>query len=254
MHDGHRERLRNRIIKEGPDNFEEHQLLEVLLFFSIPRIDTNKIAHRLIREFGSLAGVLAASRDELMRVEGVGESSAMLINLIAGINRKMALSNNREGQCFDSMGKICRYLSNLYVGINVERVYMMMFDNGMRLIECVQIAEGTVNAAVMQPRMMVEKALLKHSSAVVVAHNHPGGLAIPSGDDIATTEMLRAAFDLIGIQLLEHIVVAGRNYAPIMRSRNFNCMRAGASNSVSNQVGFDRFYEGIDAVAGVFKI
>ncbi len=252
MHDGHRERTRQRIINEGTDSFEEHQLLEALLFYSIPRADTNETAHRLIEEFGSLAGVFSASREELMRVAGVGESSALLINLIAGINRKIVLSENRAAGCFDSMGKICKYLANMYAGVNIERVYMMMFDNGMKLIDCVRICEGTVNAAVMQPRVMVEKALLKHASAVVVAHNHPNGIAVPSGDDISTTEMLRSAFDLMGIQLIEHIVIAGRNYAPIMRNRNLAVMRAGTSNVVSSRPGLEHFYDGTES--GVYII
>jgi DNA repair protein RadC len=243
MHDGHRERIRQRIIKEGTDNFEEHQLLEALLFFSIPRADTNETAHRLIDEFGSLAGVLSASREELMNVEGVGETSALLIKLVAGVNRKIALSENKEGVCYDTIGKICRYLANIYVGITVERVYMMMFDNGMKLIDCVRICDGSVNAAVMQPRVMVEKALLKHASAVVVAHNHPNGIAVPSGDDITTTEMLRSAFDLMGIQLIEHIIIAGRSYTPILRSRNLSGIKNDVLNVVGCRITFEEFYK-----------
>lgn len=254
MHEGHRERVRRRIINEGIDNFEEYQLLEALLYFSIPRADTNETAHRLISEFGSLNGVMSASRDDLLRIEGVGESSAILIGLINGINRKIAMSDNKEGVCYDSLGKICRYLSNLYVGISVERVYMMMFDNGMKLIECVRIAEGTVNAAVMQPRIMVEKALLKHASAVVIAHNHPNGIAVPSGDDITTTEMLRTAFDIMGIQLLEHVVIAGRNYAPIMRHRNLDSIKAGVSNFVRSNLNFYNFYNGVEGETGLLTV
>jgi len=244
MHDGHWERIRRRIIAEGTDGFEEHQLLEALLFYSIPRSDTNETAHRLIEEFGSLTGVFSASYEELLRVFGIGESSALLIRLVAGINRKIALSeNSREGQCFDSLSKICKYLANLYVGINVERVYLMMFDNSMRLIDCARICDGTVNTAVMLPRLMIEKALLKHASNVVVAHNHPNGVAVPSSDDISTTEMLRAAFDLVRIQMLEHVVIAGKNYAPIMRGRNFENMRVGMNAIVENKYPMINIYD-----------
>lgn len=243
MHDGHRERIRQRIIAEGTDGFDEHQLLEALLFYSIPRSDTNETAHRLIEEFGSLAGVFSASYEELLRVFGIGESSALLIRLIAGINRKIAISKNRGGQRFASLEKICRYLANLYVGINVERVYLMMFDNGMKLIDCARICDGTVNTAVMLPRLMIEKALLKRASNVVVAHNHPDGVAVPSGDDISTTEMLRSAFDLVGIHMLEHVIIAGNSYAPIMRGRNFESMRVGMKAIVENRYSLKRIYD-----------
>ena len=241
MHEGHRARIRDRIIKEGTDNFEEHQLLEALLFYSIPRVDTNETAHMLIERFGSLANVLAASNEELMSVKGIGESTAALISLIRGISRKIAMSGNTSRQVFDSMGKVCRYLSNLYVGVNVERVYLMLFDNAMHLIDCAHICDGTVNTATMIPRIMVEKALFKRASAVVVAHNHPGGLAVPSGDDIATTDQLRAAFELMGIQMLEHIVIAGNNYAPIMRRRGFT-VRSGQLQVFSTQPDIDEFF------------
>ena len=128
--------------------------------------------------------------------------------------------DNSPRMVYDSIGKISAYLARLYIGSTREQVYLMMFDNAMRLIDCAYICDGSVNAAVMVPRVMVEKALFRHASAVVVAHNHPDGVAVPSGDDIDTTEMLRAAFELVGIQLLEHIIIAGRSYATVMRQRN----------------------------------
>lgn len=245
MHDGHRNRLRQRIINEGTDSFEEHQLLEALLFYSIPRADTNETAHRLIERFGSLAGVISASRDELTHVEGIGESSALLIRLVGGILRKIAVTDNTVRYSFDSIGKICKYLANLYTGVTVERVYLMMFDNSMKLIDCAHICDGTVNSAIMLPRVMVEKALLRRASVVVVAHNHPDGIAVPSGDDIETTEMLRSAFELLGINLLEHIVVAGRSYSPILRQRNL-AKSNNASYIVCSGIPIERFYGASD--------
>lgn len=231
MHEGHRQRLRRRLRAEGCDSFEDHQLLEALLFYSIPRCDTNETAHRLIERFGSIGAVFAASADELMLVEGIGQSSADLIRLVSGIRCRLEKPNNSPRMVYDSIGKISAYLSRLYIGATCEQVYLMMFDNAMRLIDCAYICDGSVNAAVMVPRVMVEKALFRHASAVVVAHNHPGGIAVPSGDDIDTTEMLRAAFELVGIQLLEHIIIAERSYATVMRQRNMAAVRAEAGGT-----------------------
>ena len=111
----------------------------------------------------------------------------------------------------------------------------MMLDNGMKLIDCARICDGTVNTAIMLPRLMIEKALLKRASNVVVAHNHPGGVAVPSSDDISATEMLRTAFNLVGIHMLEHVIIAGKSYAPIMRGRNFEGMRVGMRAIVENR-------------------
>lgn len=226
IHDELRQRLRRRLRAEGCAGFDDHQLLEALLFYSIPRRDTNEIAHRLIERFGSLEAVFSASADELMLVDGVGPNTADLIRLISGIRRSIARSGESPRKVYDSITKISAYLANLYVGSTHEQVYLMMFDNAMRLIDCAYICDGSVNAAAMVPRVMVERALFRHASAVVVAHNHPHGLAVPSGDDIETTEMLRAAFELVGIQMLEHIIIAGRSYATIMRQRNMATVKS----------------------------
>lgn len=241
MHTGHRERLRKRLSYEGSDSFEDHQLLEALLFFSIPRCDTNETAHRLIERFGSFADVFTAGRDELITVGGIGPASADLIRLVAGIERRIANSDINEHMCYDTVGKIGSYLTNMFVGVSVERVYLMMFDNSMRLLDCAHICDGTINSAVMLPRAMAERALFKHASAVVVAHNHPHGIAVPSGTDIETTETLRAAFELIGVQLLEHLVIAGRKYAPIMKLRNM-APRAEPGMPVVNSSFYSTFY------------
>ncbi len=226
LHEGHRQRLRRRLRAEGCDSFEDHQLLEALLFYAVPRCDTNETAHRLIERFGSLGAVFTAPAEELMLVEGVGQNSADLIRLVSGIRCRLERPDNSPRMVYDSIGKISAYLARLYIGSTREQIYLMMFDNAMRLIDCAYICDGSVNAAVMVPRVMVEKALFRHASAVVVAHNHPDGVAVPSGDDIDTTEMLRAAFELVGIQLLEHIIIAGRSYATVMRQRNMATVHA----------------------------
>lgn len=241
--------MRRRLRQEGCENFDDHQLLETLLFFSIPRCDTNETAHRLIERFGSLEAVFSAPTEELTQVEGIGQNSADLIRLVSSIRRRLERPQESSRKVYDSVSKISAYLARMYIGVTREQVYLMMFDNAMRLIDCAYICDGSVNSAVMVPRVMVEKALFGHASAVVVAHNHPNGLAIPSGSDIETTEVLRAAFELVGIQLLEHIIIAGNSYATVMRQRNMATVHSdvGGLGGRINAGVLEHFYDDVVA-------
>ena len=218
-HGGHRKRMKTRFLNEGLDSFAEHEVLEILLFHSVPQRNTNDIAHSLIERFGSLEGVFEADYNDLIQIPYVKESSALLIKLVAAITRRAAIDKEKDVIYFDTVEKIGRYLRALYVSIPCERVYMMMFDNSMRLIDCVHIVDGAVNCASVTTRVMLEKALTRHAANVVVAHNHPNGLAIPSNEDIEISNTLDRVFDLAGVNMLEHIVVAGNKFTPIMRSQ-----------------------------------
>ncbi len=218
-HGGHRGRLKSRFRNEGLDSFADHEILEMLLFFSIPQMNTNDIAHDLIARFGSLEGVFEADYDELKTVNYIKDNSAVLIKFVAGIARRYSIGKVKDDICFDTVEKIGRYLRAKYLTIPCERVYMMMFDNSMHLIECAHIVDGAVNCASITTRVMAQKALLKNASNVVIAHNHPNGLAIPSNEDIEISSMLDTAFGLVGVNMLEHIIVAGDKFTPIMRSQ-----------------------------------
>lgn len=226
-HEGHRRRLCDKLSGEGLNEADDHQLLEALLFYAVPRCDTNEMAHALIGHFGSLDAVFAASTEELMAVESIGGSSAELIHLVGGIRRRLECPREAARRVYDSISKISTYLARRYVGATHERVYLMMFDNSMRLLDCRCVCYGSVNSAVFQPRLLIECALGQHAAAVIVAHNHPDGIAVPSGDDINTTERLRECFEMVNIQMLEHIVIADNSYAAIMRNRNMALVKTG---------------------------
>lgn len=226
LHIGHRERMKRKFLQYGIDGMEEHEILEILLFYSLPRIDTNELGHILIEQFGSLAGVLNADYEELIKVPGIKENTATLLKLSLGIARKYAISSQKTEEHYDTIEKIGNYLVNMYVGVNVERVYLMLFDNSLKLLDCCWITDGTINATSLLPRVLIEKALNKHASSVVLAHNHPFGMAIPSGDDIAMTHRMDSAFELVGINMLDHIIVAGEKYASVMRRGDDMLLRA----------------------------
>lgn len=218
MHENHRERMKQRFLTDGIDHFDAHNVLELLLFYSIPQRDTNEIAHALMERFGSLAAVFDAPFDELVSVPGIKEHSATLIKLIPALSRRYAVEKNRTSDALSSIDKIGRYLVNRYVGINVETVFLLLLDNKFGLIECVKVHEGSVNSSAITLRRLVETALFKHASMAVLAHNHPGGVALPSSDDLFTTREVKRAFDLMEIKLLAHIIVAGDSYLDILKN------------------------------------
>ncbi len=215
MHENHRDRVKKRFLSEGLESFDPHNVLELLLFYSIPQKDTNELSHTLIERFGSLANVFDAPYHELVRVPGIKDHSATLIKMIPELSRRYCLEKNQSGESLSDMEKIGKYLVNYYVGINIETVVLLLLDNKWNVIDTVKIHEGSVNSASITIRKLVETALFKRASAVVLAHNHPSGVPIPSSDDIHTTRAVRIAFESVEIRMLGHVIVAGDAYVDI---------------------------------------
>ena len=220
MHEQHRQRLKNRFLREGLDNFEPHNVLELLLFFSIPQKDVNETAHELINRFGSVSKVLDADFEDLIEVPGIKEHSATLIKLIPSIARYYMSDSAAPGMMLDTIEKMGEFLVNKFVGASVETVYLVMLDNKLSLIDCVKIHEGSVNSAGLEYSTIAQTASKKKASMIVLAHNHPNGLPIPSSDDKNTTRTLELALQLFSIKLLDHIVVAGDKFMPIIGNSN----------------------------------
>lgn len=216
MHEKHRERVKKRFLEEGLDKFEPHNVLELLLFYAIPQKDTNEIAHLLINRFGSLDKVFDAPIEELKNIPGIKEHSATLIKMIPALARRYAVEQNKKGLVFNNVDTMGQYFVSQYIGVNVETVLLLLLDNKFNEIDCVKIHEGSVNSCEITVRKLTEYAFRSQASMVVLAHNHPSGLAIPSSADLYTTQQLRNALNLLGVKLLAHIVVAGEDYADIM--------------------------------------
>ena len=219
VHKNHRERMKSRFLSGGLDGFDPHNVLELLLFYSIPQRDTNEIAHRLIDKFGSLSAVFDATYEELISVDGISEHSATLIKLIPALLNRYSADKNREKLNVSSLDKAGEYLVNRYAGIDVETVFLMLLDNKNDLIDCVKIYEGSVNSSAITTRVLVETALYKRASSVILAHNHPRGIALPSSDDLFTTRTVKNAFDAVGVDMLAHIIVANNSYRDIMERK-----------------------------------
>ena len=178
-HAGHRKRLRERYGRSGMDDFADHEVMELLLTYAIPRIDVNEQAHALIERFGSVAGALDALPEELCEVKGIGPEAAGFLTMLPSVFRRYALNKVTPMKSMDTLAKIGEYLMGLYTGVTFERVYLLLLNNSMGLIDCVHLADGSINSADVNVRRIAELALFKHASGVVLAHNHPRGLAIP---------------------------------------------------------------------------
>ena len=216
MHKDHRKHTKDRFLSEGLDSFEPHNVLELLLFYSIPQKDTNETAHMLINRFGSLSAVFDAPYDELLTVPGISEHSATLIKLIPAISRRYAMEKNSKVTKLSSIEDIGKYLVARYLGVTEETVLLLLLDNKYGLIDCVKVHEGSVNSSAITMRKLIETALFKRASMVVLAHNHPSGVALPSSDDLFTTQQVKRAFDLVEIGMLAHIIVAGDTFTNIL--------------------------------------
>ena len=216
MHKDHRKHTKDRFLSEGLDSFEPHNELELLLFYSIPQKDTNETAHMLINRFGSLSAVFDAPYDDLLTVPGISEHSATLIKLIPAISRRYAMEKNSKVTKLSSIEDIGKYLVARYLGVTEETVLLLLLDNKFGLIDCVKVHEGSVNSSAITMRKLIETALFKRASMVVLAHNHPSGVALPSSDDLFTTQQVKRAFDLVEIGMLAHIIVAGDTFTNIL--------------------------------------
>ncbi|MBE7002063.1 MAG: DNA repair protein RadC [Ruminococcaceae bacterium] len=221
IHDGHRERLKERFRKEGLDNFDELYVLELLLFYCIPRVDTNPIAHKLLDHFGSLTRVLDAKAEELEKVEGVGKNVATFLSLITQVGRFYQVKRSQTGEILRSIDQCGNYLVPYFFGREQETVFLLCLDAKCKVICCKMVGEGSVNSANVPVRRVVEMALAANATTVVLAHNHPSGLAIPSADDIQTTHRIATALDAVEITLADHIVVSRDDYVSMVQSQYF---------------------------------
>ena len=210
LHNGHRDRLRARFLSEGLDAFDDHQVLELVLFYAIPRVDTNPIAHRLMNRYGSLAAVLEADPRDIQSVEGVGEQAAVFIALLPQLTRRYLADRARHGRpCFRSAEAVAEYLIPLMAGRSEEVFFVLCLDAQLRLLFPALINEGTVKEAFVHPRLVVEAVIRYRAAAVILAHNHPSGTAAPSAEDRRLTQDLVEALGAIGVSVMDHVIVAG---------------------------------------------
>ena len=219
IHSQHRDRVKRRFRKEGLDSFDQIHVLELLLFFGIPQGDVNPLAHQLIDRFGSLRQVLEAPAEELEKVKGVGPHVSTLLKLTSQIARYYYTSaGGPELRIFPTIKDCGEHLKRYVLGRREETVYLMCLDAKCMMLACQEIGRGSVNTAGVSVRRVVETALSHNATSVILAHNHPSGIAVPSTEDVVTTRRVATALDAVGITLADHIVVADDDYVSLVES------------------------------------
>jgi len=218
IHKGHRERMVKRFREEGLDNFTDIQVLEFLLFPVISRKDTNPIAHALLNRFGSLSRVLEASEEELQKVEGIGPKAALFLHMLPEIGRYYLVDKSTQSKILKTLDQCGQYLLPFFFGRQVETVFLLCLDAKCKVLCCKEVGEGSVNSAGISVRRIVETALGANATSVILAHNHPSGIAVPSIEDVQTTYRIADALRAVEIQLVDHFVVADDDYVSMVMS------------------------------------
>lgn len=220
VHEGHRNRLREKFRKTGVEGFADHEMLELLLFNSIPRANTNDTAHLLMEHFGSITAVLEADERQLMNIKGIGPRSAHLIKLIGAFTRLYIARKNEVGNILDSKDKMINFMLPYYIGAVNEIFYLITLDNRSQLINCTKISEGTPNGVDINIRRIVEVAIKDNAATVVLVHNHPVGLSLPSEVDLNTTVQLVSTMNSIGLKVVDHLIIVENGESTSLATSN----------------------------------
>lgn len=220
LHGGHRARMRERFLTYGDGVFADHELLEQLLYYALPRRNTNDLAHTLIETYGSLSAVLEADEEELAAVAGVGEQTAHLIAVCAALAKRYAAAfvsgETDRRRTITGVREAVDFLRPHYIGVRNERLSLILLDNAMRVVDFTVLGEGSVSTVALPARTVLARAVRKNAAAAILAHNHPDGVASPSNDDIAATKRMAEALRAIDVVLLEHIILTKETFCAVL--------------------------------------
>ncbi len=218
IHSGHRKRVKANVIKNGFSQLEEHKLLELMLFFSIPREDTNELAHKLINEFGSFEEVFKANIDQLKKVDGVGENTAVMIAAMGETFYRMSKAKPSKKRVYKTTEDLKELAVSLLQGENVEKVILMCFDASKKLKRYSVISEGDNVSSEIDMKEIIKILVDSDSSIAVLAHNHPTSSAEPSAYDVDSTRMVCVTLRKIGYALADHIIIGEKGEAYSMHT------------------------------------
>lgn len=225
IHAGHRENVRKKFMENGfPEGTPPHEILEMILFYSIPRADTNETAHLLLNKFGSLSNVFNAPVEELKKVKGMGENSAVLFKLIIAAARAYYEDNMNMASKICTLEELGTYLVYRFAGVTEEQFAVVSLGSSGKFISFDVVETGDITAVGVSTRKVVEVLMKTRATAVVLTHNHPNGIALPSGADLTVTKTIGNILSAIGVHLADHIIVADGDFVSLAQSEKFKCL------------------------------
>lgn len=212
-HAGHRNRMRERFLKEGADSFETHELLELILYNTIPMQNTNVIAHRLLSNFNnSLVMLIDSDHRDIVERGNVSTNTAIFLNAVGDLAKRYQREKLQQKVVLDELEKGGQYAVDWLKYETTEKFYMFCLDAGANLIKVVNLAQGSQSRVQVELTTVVREALFCKASSVIFAHNHPGGTLHPSNPDIELTIRLIEALNTMNIYVTDHIIVAKDKY------------------------------------------
>ena len=211
---GHRERIREKFAAAGLDSFLDHEILELLLTYAVPRRDTKPLAWALLKKFGTLAAVFDADENQLTQVDGIGTGAARFLRLIRAVFKKYSLDEVKETVSIRTPQQVLEYCKASLAGKKEECLEIIYLSVHNTVMSTQVVASGLIDRVAVSPRKIVECALAAKASAIILVHNHPSGDATPSQEDISLTQDVIQAAALFGILVHDHIIVGkGSHYS-----------------------------------------
>lgn len=220
LHEKHRQRMKQSFRDAGLQGFQPHNVLEMMLFYSLPRCNTNETAHLLLNEFGSIAAVLDAPFEALTNVEGIGTESATFIKFLPELFRAYEESKFAEKPCLDSSEAAKKYLASYFKTATAEKLVILYLDAKLRLIKDVEISQGNENMVYADLTTIVKSSLMLNAKGVIIAHNHISGFATPSSEDKEMTENLAKMLAPVGVSLCDHLLFAGKDVCCFSKTKH----------------------------------
>ena len=211
-HKGHRQRMKEKALNGGITHWQYHEILELILMYSIPQKDVNPLAHELIEKFSTLGGVLDAGYDQLSKINGVGKETALFLTLLPEIFSKYTASKNIDAVVLDTTDKCVNHFKTVGRVRKIEDLYVFCLDNKKRLIKTVHIDSGLASAVNFSITDLAEQIAIKNNKSVVIMHSHPGGNSNPTQSDAIATKRLMSMCATLGIKVDDHIIVADNEY------------------------------------------
>lgn len=222
VHDGHRHRTLEKFSKNGFTGLEEHQKLEIILFFSVPRIDTNEIAHLLLNKYRNIAGVMDAPAEELKMFPGITDRTVQLFKMIKETYSLYCLEKNNDKTFLTVAEEFGTYFQLYFAPIDEEKLAVMSLDSRGKIIGVDIVGEGDISSVAINPRKILETVIKRKASEVVFCHNHPGNIPFPSNTDIEVTKVLGDYMKSLGVFMKDHIIVTKDDYISMASDPLYN--------------------------------